>query len=207
MNAMKSPARSHVRKPNTMTLCAAAVIGACLTWTPSFAAEPRFAELPDACGYLTEQLASGWLRAKVRPGPANEHIPTFWSQCVYSGQGVRGRQVGFVFKFMLFELFDVEKLDTDQLRFNATFVAGGTPPLEMLDAPGKIAFTFEKKDQSILLMVTGIQGPPDGAGTATEFVAMYHLSDPDTPHAERIERLIGEARRHIEEWRARADAG
>lgn len=165
--------------------------------------EPRFEEIPEACGYLTEELAQGLLRAKVRAGQANEHIPTFWSQCAYSGQGVVGRQVSFVFKFMLWTMFDVESLDPEQLSFNVTFAMSGVPPLEKLTDLGKVAFTYEKKDRSMLLVVTGFQGPPDGAGRPTEFIATYQLSDPDTPHEERLERLLDQARRHMAEWQSR----
>lgn len=165
--------------------------------------EPRFAEVPKAEAHLTEQLASGLLRAKVRPGPANEHIPTFWSQCLYSGVGVRSREVHFVFKFMVWEQFDVAGLDPQQLLFNVTFAMSNTPPVDRLDDLGKATFVYEKQHASMLLMITGIQGPPDGAGRPTELIATYRLSDPETPHKERVEKLVTEARRNLAEWLAR----
>lgn len=164
--------------------------------------EPHRAELPDACGYLNEALAHDLLRAEVRPGPANEHIPTFWSQCVYSGRGVVGREVGFVFKFMLHELSDVATLSPEQLDFNASFAVGALPVLERRTDLGKVSFVFEDRSRTTLMMVTGIQGPPDGAQRPTEFIATYHLADPDTPHADRLEALLGQARQHLQEWLA-----
>lgn len=165
--------------------------------------EPLMAEIPKASGYLTEMLAAGLLRAKVRPGAENEHIPTFWSQCVYYGQGVRNRKVAFVFKFMLWELFDIASLDPQQLDFNATFVVGNIPPLENRTDLGKVAFVYEKQHRTILLVVTGFQGPPDGAKRPTEFVATYELTDPETAHQVRLDKLLAEARRHLKEWHAR----
>jgi hypothetical protein len=166
--------------------------------------EPRFAEIPKASTYLTEQLAAGFLRAKVREGPANEHIPTFWSQCMYAGVGVRSRDVQFVFKFMLWDLFDVAGLHPQQLLFNVTFAMSNTAPLERLDDLGKATFIYEKQHASMLLMITGIQGPPDGAGRPTELIATYRLSDPETPHKERVDKLLAQARRHLEEWLAQS---
>lgn len=189
------------------------VLGAVLLWTaPGLEAaaaksakisEPMMAEIPDACGYLTATLASGLVRAKVRPGPANEHIPNFWSQCVYLGQGVRGRQVSFVFKFMTWDLFDVASLDPEQLEFNAGFVVGNLKPREKRNDLGKVAFVYEKQARTILLVVTGFQGPPDGAKRPTELVATYELADPETAHDVRLAKLLTEARRHLNEWRTR----
>jgi hypothetical protein len=169
--------------------------------------EPMFAEIPEACGYLTEELAEGLLRAEVGAGAANEHLPKIWSQCTYSGKGVVGRQVSFVFKFMLWTLFDVESLDPELLKFNVTFVMGGVPPSEKLTDLGKVAFTYEKKIQhrTMLLVVTGFQGPPDGIGRPSEFIASYQLADPETPHEERLEKLLAQARRHMAEWQSQAN--
>lgn len=164
--------------------------------------EPTFAEIPKASGYLTEGLAAGWLRAEVQASSANEHIPAFWSQCVYSGKGVKDRQTGFVFKFMVWDLFDVKKLDPMQLDFHAGFASGGEPPLEKLKDLGKISFVLEKRNRTTLLVITGIQGPPDGARRPTELVASYYLSDPETSHEVRLEKLVAEARRELNEWLA-----
>lgn len=166
--------------------------------------EPLFEEIPNACGYLTEPAAKNLLRVdRVRPSAANEHIPTFWSQCIYSGQGVSGRSVSYVFKFMLYELYDVAKLDPMQLDFNATFTGGGEPFVEKLTNLGKVSFVFLKKDRTTLMVVTGIQGPPDGAGRPTEMVANYALADPDTPHPQRLDKLRAKAIEHLAEWHAR----
>lgn len=201
MNTQNSPLSRWIIPRSTLVCAAlfALVSGA----SQLVAAQAKFDVVPEACGYLSEDLAANWLRAKVSPGGENEHIPTFWSQCVYYGQGVRSRQTGFVFKFMLFELFDVKSLDDEQLKFNATFASGGTPPLDLLRDLGTISFTYEKGDRSMLIVVTGIQGPPDGVGRRQEFIASYHLSDPETPHKERLERLVVEARKNLAEWFAR----
>lgn len=165
--------------------------------------EARFEELPPSCRYLTASLAESVLQATVRPSPANEHIPTFLSQCAYSGQGVVRREIQYTFKFHLFELFDTASLDSEQLLFNATIASGGSTPLAMLDSPGKITFTFDNGDQSMLMVVTGILGPEDGAGRPSEFVASYRLAHPEVSHDERLELLLAEARRHLAEWSAR----
>lgn len=166
--------------------------------------EPYFAEIPNACDYLSESLARNLMRVeKVRAGAANEHIPTFWSQCTYSGKGVAGRNAGFVFKFMLYELFDVARLEPAQLDFNASFAGGGEPPVDKLPDLGKTAFVFEKGDRTTLMVITGIQGPPDGARRPTEFIANYYLADPDTPHAARLAKLTALAREHLQEWHSR----
>jgi hypothetical protein len=166
--------------------------------------EPYLAEVPRACGYLTEAVAADMLRAKVQASAANEHLPTVWSQCIYAGRGVVGRNVHFTFKYMLHELTDVAKLDPVQLNFNVSFAMRGIPPSATLKDLGKISFAFEKKDLTVLMVVTGIQGPLDGAGRASELIATYQFSDPDTPHAERLDRLLPHARSHLQEWLARA---
>jgi hypothetical protein len=163
--------------------------------------EPAMAEIPDACSYLQESTARSLLRVeRVRPGPANEHIPTFWSQCTYSGEG--RREVGFVFKFMAWDLFDTGSLDPVALNFNAQFAAGGVPPSATKDDLGKVSFTFEDRDRSSVMMVTGIQGPADGAGRPSALVATYYLADPDRPHQEKLLELLDVARRHVAEWLA-----
>lgn len=165
---------------------------------------PLMAEVPEACAYLTSALASGWLRAEVIASPANEHFPTFSSQCGWSGKGVRDRQAGFVFKFMPWEMFDVAGLAPEQLSFNATFASGQLPLVETRKEPGAAAFVFEQPKVTVLMVVTGFRGPKDGAGRPQAFLATYRLSDPDTAHAVRLEKLLAEARKHLEEWRTRA---
>lgn len=184
----------------TAVICLSPLMAPVATAQSAVIDEPYFAGLPEACSYLTEALAAGMLRAPAQASPANEHIPTFWSQCIYSGRGVVGRQVNFTFKFMLHELTDVRKLAPVQLDFNVTFAVGNIPPSDKLTDLGKVSFVFEKAGLTILMMVTGIQGPADGAGRPTEFIATYQLSDPDMPHAERLAQLLPHARRHLQEW-------
>lgn len=163
--------------------------------------EPRFAEIPEACAYLTEELARGLLRAeRVGASYANSHWPTFMSNCEYSGQGVSGRKVGFTFKFMVYDMFDVERLDPLQLEFNTGFASGGISPVGKIDDLGKQSFVMEQRNRTTLLVITGIQGPLDGVQRPSEFIASYYLEDPDTAHAEKLDKLLAQARRHLEEW-------
>jgi len=165
--------------------------------------EPLMLEIPDACAYLTEPLARNTLRAdRVQASVANERIPTFYSQCTYSGVGVVGRSVSFFFKFMIYDLYDVTKLDDAQLTFNITFTGGGEPPVEQLQNLGKLSYAFDARDTTRLLVVAGIEGPPDGAGRPTELTAIYELADPDVPYPERLAKLRAFAERHLAEWLA-----
>lgn len=169
----------------------------------SAAEEPLFAELPEACSYLTQSVATQILRADADPGPANEHLPTLSSQCIYGGEGVRGREVGLVFRMMPWELFDVT-LDPIQLNFNAQFTVGGVPPSDTWSDLGKIAFVFEDGDRTTLVVVTGFRGPVNFVGQETEFVATYYLEDPDRAHGERLSVLQAQAEGHMAEWKAQA---
>jgi hypothetical protein len=162
--------------------------------------EPYLAEAPDACSYLTQPVASELLRAEARAHVASFHIPV-WSQCLFTGEG---RQVTFSFKFMVWDLFDVATLDRMSIEFNAQFTAGGVAPSETIEDLGKISFVFEDRALTRLVMVTGIQGAPDGAGRPSEFVATYDLTDPDRPHAEKLAELQDLARRHLAEWLGQA---
>lgn len=190
-----------------LTLLAAGVLcaplpGAAAAPDSARVAPPVFAEVPDASAYLTEQLAKGLLRAEtVTLGADTFHIPV-WSACAYSGQGVRGRQTGFTFKFMLREMFDVGRLEREQLEFNATFAVGGEDLTAILEDLGALAFAFEGKDRTTLLVLTGIRGPEDGAGRPQDFVATYFLGDPEVAHAERLEELVALARTHLDRWYA-----
>lgn len=168
--------------------------------------EPVLDEIPDACSYLTEVAARGFLDVEaVSPSAGNEHIPTFWSQCIYGGRGASGGEVGFVFKFMVWDLFDTA-LDPIQLNFNAQFTGGGVAPSRTLDDPGKVTFTFEDGDRTTVMLVTGIQGPHDNFGRPSEVVATYYIDDSDRAHQEKVEELLGVARRHEAEWLADATA-
>ena len=165
--------------------------------------EPLMADVPNACAYLSERLASEWLRAPVTASAANEHIPTFSSQCAWSGRGVRNRHAGFVFKYMVWEMFDVEGLPPEQIKFNVSFAVGNLPLVQTLPEPGKGAFVFHSRDATVLLVVTGFRGPPDGAKRPQAFVATYRLSDPQTAHDLRLAKLMEQAQRHVREWRGR----
>jgi len=166
--------------------------------------EPQLLEIPNANEYLTEALALGLMRAdKVRASAANEHIPTFWSQCLYSGSGNHGRKIGFTFKFMTWELFDLANLQSQQLQFNVHFASGGLPVVDSKGTPGKATFVFKKDDLTVIMMITGIRGPKDGAGRDTELVATYQLVDPSISHQARLEKLMEHPIKHYEEWKSR----
>lgn len=165
--------------------------------------EPYFDEIPNACSYLTEAQA-GWLLQVNRVqdgGAANEHIGDLWSQCTYSGIGAAHRTIGYVFKFMLYKLFDVDTLSPMQVTFNAAATGGGHAPTQTLEDLGKIAFVFDNRGRTTLMVVTGIQGPPDGANRPREFVASYYLEDRDRSHAKRLEVLRAKAEEHLREWK------
>jgi len=182
---------------------AAAAVASAPSGVTGQTGEPLMLEIPDACAYLTEPVARNTLRAdRVQASSANERIPTFYSQCTYSGVGVVGRTVSFVFKFMIYDLYDVEKLDDAQLTFNITFTGGGQPPVERLQNLGKLSYAFDDRDRTRLLVVAGIEGPPDGAGRPTELTAIYELADPDVPYPERLAKLRAFAERHLTEWLA-----
>ncbi|MCB1122354.1 MAG: hypothetical protein KJT03_12450 [Verrucomicrobiae bacterium] len=168
--------------------------------------EPQIMEIPDASSYLTEEVALNMLRAeKVKASASNEHIPNFWSQCIYSGSGEHGSKVGFTFKFMVWDLFDLANLSSEQLGFNIHFTSGGLPVVGAVrNPPGKATFIFQKEDLTVLMMVAKIRGPKDGAGRHTELVATYQLTDPTLPHQERVDMLLAHARRHYEEWSSQA---
>ncbi len=162
-----------------------------------------FPETPDACSdpYLTERTAEGLLNApSVRRHAASEHIPTFWSQCLYGATGGGRGRVGYVFKFMLSDMYDVDKVERQQLIFNATFGQGGAPLNEVRDDLGDLAFVFEEGNRTTLFMITGIKGPKDGAGRSTEFTANYYIEHPELGHEDRLGRLVEQAKRHLREW-------
>ncbi|NND36572.1 MAG: hypothetical protein HKN81_05485 [Gammaproteobacteria bacterium] len=166
-------------------------------------ADRLFPEAPLACGapHLTEQKAGGLLGAqKVKPSAANEHIPKIWSQCIYSAKQGPARQVGFVYKFMLSDMFDVDKLAAQQVQFNATFASGGAELRETRNELGDRAFVFQKGDRTSLLVITGIKGPKDFAGRSTEFTANYYLDHPDLTHEQRAGMLIDQAQLDLRSW-------
>jgi hypothetical protein len=164
--------------------------------------EPQVLEIPEACGYLTEELALEVLHAdRVKPNGGNEHIPNFWSQCIYSAVGKADHRIGFTFKFMVWDLFDLANLSSEQLGFNIHFTSGGLPVVGAVrEPPGKATFIFQKEELTVLMMVSAIRGPEDGAGRHSELVATYQLQDPTISHQERVDKLLAHARRHYEEW-------
>ena len=169
--------------------------------------EPQLLEIPEAGGYLTEELALELLRAdRVKANGGNEHIPTFWSQCIYSAVGKPGYRVGFTFKFMVWDLFDLANLSSEQLEFNIHFTSGGLPVVGAVrNPPGKAVFIFQKEELTVLMMVSAIRGPEDGAGRHSELVATYQLEDPTISHQQRVDKLLIHARQHYEEWIGRAE--
>ncbi len=168
-------------------------------------ADQFFLELPNACAspYLTEAKAARLLGAdRVKPSAANEHIPTFASQCIYSARSGPARQVGFNYKFMLSEMFDVDTVEMQQLQFNATFASGGTALKETLPDIGDLAFIFDERDRSSLLVITGIKGPRSFPDRPTEFIANYYIKHPELTPEQRQALLIEEALRDLQEWRS-----
>lgn len=138
---------------------------------------------------------------KVRASGGNEHIPTFWSQCIYNAVGKPKRRVAFTFKFMVWDLFDVANLPPQQIEFNLRFASGGIPVVGKVEnPPGKATYILQRKDLSALIMISAIRGPQDGAGRETELVATYQLEDSTISHEERADKLLAHARRHFEEW-------
>lgn len=168
--------------------------------------EPQILEIPEACGYLTQELALETLHAdRVKPNSGNEHIPHFWSQCIYTAVGKADHRIGFTFKFMVWDLFDLANLSSEQLRFNIHFTSGGLTVVGAVrEPPGKATFIFQKEELTVLMMVSAIRGPEDGAGRHTELVATYQLEDPTISHQERVGKLLSHARRHYEEWKTTA---
>lgn len=166
-------------------------------------ADPYFPETPDACSdpYLTERTAAGLLNApSARKHAASEHIPTFWSQCLYGATGGGHGRVGYVFKFMLSDMYDVDKVDRRQIIFNATFAQGDAALQEVREDLGDLAFVFEEGNRTTLFVITGIKGPKDGAGRSTEFTANYYIEHPELGHDDRLGRLLEQARLHLEHW-------
>ena len=166
--------------------------------------DPYFPETPNACSdpYLTERTAAGLLNAPgARKHAASEHIPTFWSQCLYGATGGGRGSVGYVFKFMLSDMYDVDKVDRQQIIFNATFGQGNAPLKEVREDLGDLAFVFEEGNRTTLFVITGIRGPKDGAGRSTEFTANYYIEHPELGHEDRLGKLLDQARLHLEHWR------
>lgn len=148
------------------------------------------AMVPDACGYLTEEIARDTLRREVRPLHTNEHIPVFYSQCEYTAPGEGRRALRFLFKFMVKEMFDVERLAPEQLDFNAGFAQGGVSHSEKLRFPGQTTYVFQERDTTSILVITGVDGPKDGAGEASTLIITYRLIDDSRTPEERRDILM-----------------
>jgi hypothetical protein len=167
--------------------------------------EPFIDEVPQACNYLTRDLASRWVRDEdvQNNSTADMHVPNLQSACMYTAIHGADRDARIQFKFLLYELLDVANLAPMQLAFNATFLGGGNEPEETLRDLGKISFVYNMEhDVTALLVVTGMQGPPDGAGRPMEFTASYYLRDPGRSHEDRLALLLEEARKNHAAWRA-----
>ncbi|MGI9328993.1 MAG: hypothetical protein ACR2PZ_27495 [Pseudomonadales bacterium] len=176
-----------------------------ITHIGAAASEPHLLIIPETCSYLTEDLGLALMSvAKSKISHANFHMPNFWSQCIHSGHGVVRRKVSFIFKFMVWDMFDVDNLAREQLEFNAHFASGALPLVARLDSPGKATMVFEKEDHSVVMLLTGIRGPHDGAGRDSMLVATYSLTNSALDHAQRTARLLDLATQHYAEWLAAA---
>jgi len=167
--------------------------------------EPYLAGVPNACNYLKEDLASWWVKQDVRRYEgAIEHMPILRSHCAYFGAQDLDRIAKMEHKFHLYEMFDVENLNPMQLLFHATFAAGGHKPESVRTDLGKITFVYQlaEEDRSAISVITGIQGPPDGAGRPMELLAHYHLRAPGRTHQERLACLFDLATKSLNFWLA-----
>lgn len=167
--------------------------------------EPFIEEVPKACNYLTRELAVTWVRDEdvQNNTSADMHVPNLQSLCMYTAIHAAERDARIQFKFHLYDFFDVEKLAPMQLLFHATFLGGGNEPQDTMYDLGKISFVYDlANDVTSLLVVTGMQGPPDGAGRPMEFTASYYLRDPGRTHEDRLVLLLEEARENLESWRS-----
>lgn len=165
--------------------------------------EPYSFGVPDACNYLTADLAHVWAKEDVQPYlGAIEHMPILRSHCAYWGVDDSRSRARIEHKYHLYELFDVDTLRPDQLAFHAAFAAGGHYPESVRHDLGKITFVFQlaEEDRSAITVVTGIQGPPDGAGRPMELLAHYHLREPDRTHEQRLKCLFDLAEKSLDLW-------
>lgn len=158
--------------------------------------------LPDACNvpHLSTKKAMRLLNSEVRKHVASEHIPTLWSQCIYKRTSGKHREMSVVYKFMLSDMFDVNRVEPQQLMFNATFASGNAPLTRVLEDLGDKAFVFNTDKRTTLLVITGIGGPKDGANRDTEVIANYYLDDKTMPKNEREDLLINLAREDLKHW-------
>ncbi|MCW8869281.1 MAG: hypothetical protein OQK49_01145 [Proteobacteria bacterium] len=162
----------------------------------------RIDTIPNACKepHLSEVKAKNILNTEVKKHVASEHIPTLWSQCIYNRKSGQHREISFVYKFMLSDMFDVNRVEPQQLHFNATFASGNAPLTKVLEDLGDKAFVFNTEKRTTLLVITGIGGPKDGANRDQEFIANYYLDDKTMPQEERETLLIQLAREDLQHW-------
>jgi hypothetical protein len=79
--------------------------------------------------------------------------------------------VGYTYKFMLSDMFDVNRLDPLQVQFNASFASAGARLTAEHWELGDRALVFLKVDRTTLLVTTGIRGPLLFLGCDREFIA------------------------------------
>ncbi len=85
---------------------------------------------------MTDMLAKEFFSAeRVKAGGGNEHIPTFSGQCIDTAVGKADHRVDFTFKFMVWKLFDLANLRSEQLGFNNHFASGGLPVVGTVREP------------------------------------------------------------------------
>jgi|GEM_PF-2154388 len=162
----------------------------------------RIVKLPHACKapHLSETKAERILATAVKKHVASEHIPTHWSQCIYNRKTGQAGGMGYVYKFMLSDMFDVNRVEPQQLKFNATFASSNAPLTRIIDDLGDKAFIFNTDKRTTLLVITGIGGPKDGANRDREFIANYYLDDKTMSQAERANILIRLAEEDLQTW-------
>ncbi len=166
------------------------------------AEEPHSTYLPGACRYLDADLASIWVGGSVeRYEDAIEHMPNLRSHCAYFRPEDLTKRARIEHKYHLYELFDVEKRNAMQLAFHAAFAAGGHEPTAVWRDLGKVTFVFHlPPDRSQIMVVTGIQGPPDPVGRPRELLGHYHLRNENRTHEQRLECLKVLARESLDQW-------
>jgi len=163
--------------------------------------EPYIDEIPEACPYLPPGVASEWVRDDDIQNNPSEHLPILRSHCWYSAIHAADRNARLEFRFQLYDLYDIERLSREQLIFHATFASGGNAPKDILHNLGKISFVYDlPNDVTVVFIILGTQGPPDGAGRAMEFTASYSLQDRGRDHQQRRKLIIEFARESLETW-------
>lgn len=155
--------------------------------------------LPNTCEspHLDENTAEQILNAQVRVISGTEHLPTFSSACIYRSDSAKPRDVGYFYKFMLKGMFDVNNLSAEEIKFNASFAAGGATEAQAIDDLGKKAFVYQSSKRSTVQVITGIDGPNDSAGRPTVVIASYYLNDGNMSHEQRLKILLPNVRTDV----------